>query len=311
MIIDGELYYYNEKNELIKDKTKINNLIENYNYNINFDLNLDIDKWEKKLNRNLNIEEKILFVKVLNEKEINKKIFYFKKIIMKSNCFIKAITNYEGNCLFESLISLGITDNLIGDNKNMLLRENISSILLENENNKDFFPNLKISPKEIFNNMNEIETIKEDNKEKKYDYHMMIDDLKKNGSWKNLPTELILMIISRIYNLKIIIFHDRTHYTSEINQYYDEKYNIIRLGLIGEEHYFPILELDKELHDNPDVIKEILDKKIEYNNYKNIFKSWSKVQKELISNRIPNLYLDNQNNEDIEEFNLNDFYKFS
>ena len=90
------------------------------------------------------------------------------------------------------------------------------------------------------------------------------------------------MVISKVYNVKFLIYHNKTHYVSGVNQYYNEKFSIIRLGLIGEQHYFPILELDKELHNNPDTVKDILDKKIEYNDYKKIFKTWEKFQKILL-----------------------------
>ena len=139
MIIDGEKHY-NRDNELIKDNSEIIELIDNYKYDIYCDLNLDINKWEKKLNRILSIDEKKLFIKVFNEKDLNKNIFYFKKILMKSNCYIKEITNYEGNCLFESLVSLGIYFN---GNKDKIsdLREHTASVLKLMQDNKDFFEN--------------------------------------------------------------------------------------------------------------------------------------------------------------------------
>jgi hypothetical protein len=306
IIIDNDKYYYNENNDLVKDNSKIKDLINNYEYNNYCDLNLDLDKWERKLNRKLHIDEKKMFIKVFNEKDLNKSIFYFKKILMKSNCFIKAITKNEGNCLFESLGSLGIGDNDDNINNSLIIRHNIASVLMLMENDDNFFPKLGLSPKKIFNNMNEIEFVKVglENEVYEYNYDLMIYDLYSNRTWTRLPTELILMTISRIYNLKILIFHNKTHYISEINQYYDDDYSIVRLGLIGEQHYFPVLELDKELHDNPDIVKEILDKKIEYKDYANIFKSWSIIQNS-INNQSNSGFNTNQNYNNIS---LDDFY---
>ena len=56
IIIDNDKYYYNENNDLVKDNSKIKDLINNYGYNNYCDLNLDLDKLERKLNRKLNID---------------------------------------------------------------------------------------------------------------------------------------------------------------------------------------------------------------------------------------------------------------
>lgn len=291
---------YNNKNliDLIDNYIYENNLYDGLDSNLN-------EKWKNKLNRELTPEEKIMLIKLIKEKDLNKDIFYFKKILMKSNCLIKEKTNYEGDCMFESLILLNIENNL-----NIIsLRDKIANILLVVKDETNFFPKLNLSPLQIFNNMNEIEyvfnndlnnnEVKSFNNIKiKYDFNCMINDLRTEGSWSRLPTELILMSISRIYNFKILIYHNKTHYITEINQYYDNNYEIIRLGLINENHYFPVLELDKELHNNPDVIKQILDYKIEYTDNFNIFKKWK--------NNLTQL----NNSQNETNININEFYFF-
>jgi hypothetical protein len=149
----------------------------------------------------------------------------------------------------------------------------------------------------VFNNDLNNNDVKSFNNIKiKYDFNCMINDLRSEGSWSRLPTELILMSISRIYNFKILIYHNKTHYITEINQYYDNNYEIIRLGLINENHYFPVLELDKELHNNPDVIKQILDYKIEYTDNFNKFRKWK--------NNLTQL----NNSENGTNININEFF---
>ena len=51
------------------------------------------------------------------------------------------MTDNIGNCLFESLSSLGLGDNDIGKNPNNLLRNNIFAILLLVKDEETFFPN--------------------------------------------------------------------------------------------------------------------------------------------------------------------------
>jgi hypothetical protein len=128
-----------------------------------------------------------------------------------------------------------------------------------------------------------------------YDYDMMIYDLNSNYSWSRLPMEFLLMAISRIYQVEILIYHNKTNYINKINIWdkiqnnysnYDNYDNIviekIRLGQINEEHYFPLLKLTDELKSNPDIIDEILRTEIKYDKYIRQFKKWSKVMMESI-----------------------------
>jgi hypothetical protein len=57
--------------------------------------------------------------------------------------------------------------------------------------------------------------------------------------------ELILMTISRIYEVQIKIFSNKSEYVNTITTLdYDE---IIYLGHINEEHYIPVIELDADI----------------------------------------------------------------
>lgn len=247
----------------------------------------DMNFWKGILGRKLYSEEKMMFYSIWNENSLNTDIKMLQKNILKYNCYIKCITDNVGNCLFESLASLGLGDNDFGIDTHKMLRKNIGSVLLLTKTEINFFPNINLTPEEIFNNINEIEFVKDNvtGKVYEYDFNMMILDLTLNYSWKRLPTEFILMAISRIYEVEILVYHNKSNYIHKINvcNNYDKNYEKIRLGLINEEHYFPLLELPQELINDPDVIKEILNKDIKYTKSINKFKKWSKLMYDSIN----------------------------
>ena len=232
--------------------TKINSNIDSENNENNENIEWymeyhDIEFWEKLLNRTLDSDEKSIFHQVWNETSLNFDIKILQKNIIKNHCYIKSITNYVGNCLFESLGSLGLGDNDLNIKPSEMIRKNLASLLLSVKTEIGFFPNLPNStPEEIFMNYNEIEFVK-DSKTKQiyiYDYDMMIYDLASNYSWTRLPTEFLLMSISRIYQIEILIYHNKSEYINKINVLNNvvesNNYEKIRLGLINEEHYFPL-----------------------------------------------------------------------
>jgi hypothetical protein len=242
----------------------------------------DIDLWESYLNRELTLKEKNILLDVVMEKELNNCIKGLQQNLLGNNCFIPSLTNNNGNCLFESLGILGYGDNDLNIQPHIMIRNNLSSMLLYMRNIEDFFPNLSITPEEIFNNSNEVEFVK-NNKTGEvyvYNYDMMICDLRTNYSWERLPTELILMTISRIYQVKILIYHNKTQYVNEVNVWKgkipDESIDIIRLGHINEEHYIPVLKLDDELCDDIETIHTISKLKIKYDTKKINYNEWAK-----------------------------------
>ena len=259
--------------------------------------NYDIDFWESVLGRNLDSDERKLMHRIWNENTLNLDIKMLQKSIINNHCYIKSMTTNVGNCLFESIASLGLGDNDLGIKPSDIIRKNLAALLLSVKTEIGFFPNLPNStPEEIFITHNEIEMIK-DKKTKAiyiYDYDMMIYDLNSNYSWTRLPMEFLLMAISRIYQVEILIYHNKTNYVNKINvwdkihgnnNYDDLEINKIRLGQINEEHYFPLLELSNELKFNPDAIDEILGTEIKYDKYIRQFKKWSKVMMDSIGMR--------------------------
>jgi hypothetical protein len=289
--IEGVQYSYNyeldEYTQVIPDlnsssnsDNKPDNKTENNHDNYWFPENPDIDLWEVYLSRQLVNEEKEILSNVLEEEDINKQIQKIKSNISSSNCFIPKLTKSNGNCLFESLSILGLGENDLGIDGYQAIRNNISSVLLYVRNCYDFFPNLSLTPEEIFDNANEIEMIKNKttNAVYMYNYDLMICDLRTNRSWKRLPAELILMTISRVYQVKILIHHNNSQYINVINVWgnhiEDSKIDIIRLALINEQHYVPIMQIPGELLNDPDIIQEIGSIDLEYSDALGEYQKW-------------------------------------
>lgn len=282
--IDGIDYQYDyEKDKLIKvTDTLITNINKEKTINdLWYPDKPDVDLWESFLGRSLSIKEKKIILSVFEEKDLNNSIKGLQQNLLGSNCFIKELTNNNGNCLFESLGMLGLGDNELEINPQQMLRNNLSSILLYMRNIYDFFPALTITPEEIFNNSNEIDFVKNDKTGEVYEYNydMMVCDLRTNYSWERLPTELILMTVSRLYEVKILIYHNKTQFVNEINVWKgiksDDELDIIRLGHINEEHYVPVLRLPEELIDDIETIHQISKIKLKYDTKKINYKQWA------------------------------------
>jgi hypothetical protein len=270
----------NEKNKISDDTTNLNEwYMENY----------DIDFWESILSRQLDRTERKIIHGVWNENSLNIDIEVLQKNLIKYGCYIKSITNNIGNCLFESLASLGLGDNDLNINPHDMIRKSIASVLLMVKTEISFFPNTNLTPEEVFSNINEIEFVKDKktNQVYVYDYDLMLYDLNSNFSWERLPTEFILMAISRIYEVEIRIYHNKTDFVNKINVCPDlqkdlTEDNIIRLGQINEEHYFPLEELPDDLKTDSNVINEITNTNISYTQSINKFKKWSKLMMDSI-----------------------------
>lgn len=326
--IDNENFYWNFHNECLIPyeliKTKDNEISLNYinndgkkNTNENTNKNkkadedkdiiinlewymeiYDIDFWENILSRKLYNDEKKLIFQIWNENSFNQDIKKLQQNIIKHNCYIKNITLNIGNCLFESIGSLGLGENDLDIEPSQMIRKNLATLLLAVKTEIGFFPNLPDStPEEIFLNQNDIEFVKDHYTKLVYvyNYDMMIYDLNTNYSWKRLPTEFLLMAISRIYQVEILIYHNKSNYINKINvwdkiknhsnydnkdntnnEYIDDDIKKIRLGQINEEHYFPLSEIPDKHKNNVDIINKILKTEIKYDKWIKKFNKWSK-----------------------------------
>jgi hypothetical protein len=272
----------------------------------------DIEVWESFLNRELTIEEKLYLMDVIIEKNLNKELLNLQKNLIKNgSLYIPKLTNNVGNCLFESLeiLNIGNSDQI---------RKNVAAIMTLCGKDDSFFPYLNMSLRNIFVNANDIKNVYDKNEKQiyKYNYDMMLIDLYSNYSWSRLPSELILMVISRIYKIKILIYHNNTEYVNEINVWNNSSSfspKIIRLGQLNEEHYVPIIEITNALNDSSVNNTDIINKKIKYVKAKNRFHKWAreliininetnKIKEDMIQQHYS--ILDN----DIKECELESFY---
>lgn len=195
--------------------------------------NYNPDFWAQILKRELTRDEMKIFHTIWAESALNQDIEKLQQILKTCNYIIKSKTNNNGNCLFESLKESGIGFNHFNIPEEEFIRLELSDVLNKERDNKNFFPNINMSPKEIFTNTNI---------ESGINYDSMLDDLKTNHSWKKLPAELILMCVSKVYNVGIIIHHNKSHHQNMINCCVENTERVVHLGQINEEHYLPVVE---------------------------------------------------------------------
>jgi hypothetical protein len=223
--------------------------------------NYNDNMWKQYLGRNLTQEEYDLLYDCRAEKNMNKSIVQLYNILGDKHMAIGCITGLYGNCLFESLAYYGVCDDV------KKFRRVLSNIMYKYKNVKNFFLNQDESLEELFNisNVGDISNvIGSDNKVYKYSYNTMILDLNTNYSWTRLPTHLLIMVISRIYNLRIHIY---SNMSDHINVIYMGNGNPIDiyLGYLDNTHYIALCPIDKlkpnekPLKIHVDAQKEFLD----------------------------------------------------
>lgn len=249
----------------------------------------DFDLWESFLSRSLEKEEKKIFHNYLLENDTNlqiKSLHY--NLILNGSYSIPKLTKNNGNCLFESLSHLGY-------GASSEIRKNIAALLLLVKNDYNFFPGLNTCPEELFINCNDVDVVKDGNTGQvyEYDYNIMIIDLYTNHSWSRLPMELILMAISRIYEIHIKIFSNKSEYINVVsvwnsNNEDNSDINTVYLGHLNEEHYVPVIKLDNEISSNSLIMDEFYNF---YPKYISAKKEYNKWRKEMvlaleISNRL-------------------------
>lgn len=197
----------------------------------------DKEYWENKINRSLTTYENFMFMKVKSEYKFNKKLKCIYDKAQADNLYIPYLTNMHGNCIFESLKCYDIFEDID------VFRKGLAVMMLMFKNVKNFIPNQELSLSELFVFYNEIELVfcKKTNRLYKYNYDAMCIDLANDTSWTRLNTELIFTVISVIFNVRFIIYHDNG-YISNINSAIGLDINqlTIYLGLVNEIHYVPL-----------------------------------------------------------------------
>lgn len=231
----------------------------------------DFELWESLLNRQLQNKERKIIHDYLLEKDTNLQIkTLHNNMLSNGYFFIPKLTKNNGNCLWECL-------SILGYGKASEIRKNIAALLLLVKNDWNFFPNRDTCPEELFINCNDVELVRDKNTGLvyEYDYDMMVLDLYSNHSWNRLPMELILMTVSRVYEINFKIFSNNSDYINKISIDNLEEENIY-LGHINEEHYLPIIKIDDELENDPVLLLEYLNTYPIYTSAKKNYDKWAK-----------------------------------
>ncbi len=207
--------------------------------NCKFPRTLITQVWEEYLNRKLFNKEIQIIEEFRNESYFNAHLANLHLNAKQKNLFVASLTNLHGNCLFESLQFYGLCDNI--DN----MRLSLAYLLYTNRNIKGLFDkNDERTLKEMFNDTNEITHVINDNDNLayKYTFEIMCCDLANSFTWARLPTELIMMLISKLFKIKIIVVHDTGSYVNEIDMSDCKNPSDVFLGHIGETHYVPLMQ---------------------------------------------------------------------
>lgn len=209
--------------------------------------------WSKYLGRKLSDEEDSLLDAVKKENDINRRIECIAKYIYEKNLYVFDMPKLDGNCLFESIVQLGLADN------SQKLRSVVSTIMLTFRDFPNFIPNNNSTLFEIFTTlMADVDFVycNETQKLYNYNYDIMCHDICDKGSWTRLPTQLVLIVLSFALNIKFNIYrvydkngisHARNFESgildinlNEISTIDNEKTTTVHLGLINDFHYFPL-----------------------------------------------------------------------
>lgn len=219
--------------------------------------------WRQYLGRQLTDEEVSIIESAKDEKRCNNSVSVIHQCAQSHGWYIPMLTEFDGNCFFESLRYHNICDNI----KNF--RYGLSVLMMMFSDRPNFIPGQELTLKQMFQNTNEIEYVycRQHNEVYKYNYDVMCIDLAINCSWSRLNTEMILIVLSHVLNLKFLILHENNH-VSEICIHNNENTKNVYLALLSEVHYLP-LDLKTGTGD-PD--EEICPK---YRDAHNIFHDWA------------------------------------
>lgn len=210
-------------------------------------------KWMKFLYRELIPVEKNILHNVILEKSFNNKLRNLYTHCAPHNLYVPLLTELEGNCIFECMeyYNYGDKDDI---------RKGIAFIMYQFRDFKNFFLGREDTLKEIFDLTNlEDMYVYGDETEKlyKYNYDIMCKDLTNDQSWSNLPAQLLLLVLSRIYKIKFRILSDRftniTYLSAFDNLPEEERPELqtVDLGHIFENHYVPLDTFEEGYEVNP------------------------------------------------------------
>lgn len=211
---------------------------------MDFPRSLNGPTWKKYLDRELTYEERFILQDTKSEKVFNLELENLHEHAVKNGLHISELTKLHGNCLFESIIH-----HKIGTSVDML-RESLANIMYIFADYKGFFGTQEESIRDLFAIGNDIEYVFCSTEKcfYKYTFEVMCQDFSNDNSWTRLLTEVILMIISTLFNVNIIILHNNGHSTRINTNKSDSNALPVFLGLIGESHYVPLNRITDENH---------------------------------------------------------------
>jgi hypothetical protein len=160
----------------------------------------NIKAWKVLLKRKLSPGEKKIIIGSRHEHEMNVKIDNVQHKINKIGFKISNLSGLRGNCMYESI---GFNT---GENYK-IIKKKIHKFMKTFENSAIITGN-DMTLKELFEVYNEIEFVKLNGVRTKYTFKLMVIDLLQKNGWQRMPTEILLNIVSRIYNKKIVIFRN-------------------------------------------------------------------------------------------------------
>lgn len=157
----------------------------------------------------------------------------------KKNYLISKITNMNGDCFFEVLLSNNICDNVVE------MRRMVAILFMNFRYVKGFFKKFPHNTlQNLFDEFNTTQIYRINGKDIPYTYDVMCYDLIQKGSWNKLPTHFMMMIISKCYNIKFIIINSNNENIIEINESKNnDKTKEIGLGFLPEFHYVGIKKI--------------------------------------------------------------------
>lgn len=248
---------------------------------------INIQYWNEQLRR---IKRKMtqtdyrLFRSVKNEKMNNVALQRIQKRALENGLYIPCLTGLVGDCMFESIQHTGFCKDKDE------FRKSVSLLFLLFGNSK-VFSYQDITLKDLFDLRNEIKYVfcHKTALLYKYNYHTMCIDMNTSGCWSRLPTDLIMLVISFFFKVRIHIYHDNGYVEQicdcDIDKIIplDDPVSNIYLGLIGEHHYVPLMRRKG----NPDELQCP-----QYIKYQHAFHQWARKKAMLLGlyeiRKIPN-----------------------
>ena len=148
----------------------------------------------------------------------------------------------DGNCWFHSMVHLGYGASA------RVLRIGLANIMQAVGWKKGLFPNQPdVCLRDMFSVTNEIAHVYNvpGSSVTVYNYDTMCRDMRASGSWDRLPMNLIMQVVSLIYDVEFIVVPNRRRQTP-LRVVWDDEHkflNKVYLAKICEVHYMPLIEI--------------------------------------------------------------------